>query len=155
MTRGQRGSEPAGISGDAFYVLAMYAGDQGLTTTVLHGHVQAENEALDCPVPGREQLRHALMGLARSVPPLVERAGTPRKGVEPSWRITAHGYAMLARWAGEDDEPARVPCGLGWPPDARPGARVDGLPSPTRAPGPGHPTLTQSDGTSRYYHHHD
>lgn len=120
--RGSAGSEPDGMTGDAFFILAMYDTGTGLTLTALHDRMRAELAALHDPVPSRRQLRDALSHMARQYRPLVERAGPARKGVEPTWRITSHGRVMLARWCG--DEPAagfdrrderRVVSGLGWP----------------------------------------
>ena len=104
--KGIRGTEPEGVAADCFYVLAMHGAD--LTVPDLQRAIAAENAPAPAPTPA--QVAGALARtLAKRRPPLVERASRAR------WRITGHGYAMLAAWCGEDDEPARVPCGLGWP----------------------------------------
>jgi hypothetical protein len=108
VTRGAKGSEPAGIAGDCFLVLAMYVTrGGGLTALDLQALIARENSASGWPVPDRGQVRRALHDLARRAPPLVARSTSGR------WWITRHGYAMLAAWCGDDDGP--VPCGLGWP----------------------------------------
>ena len=89
----------------------MYDTGSGLTVGELHEAVAGENGALGDPVPTPGQVYRALAGLARRRSPLVEQSG-PGRGAW--WRQTSHGRAMLAAWCGED-EPVRVPCGLGWP----------------------------------------
>jgi hypothetical protein len=105
-------SAPAGFAGDCFYVMAMYSpGDGGLDAGALFELVARENAALGFePSPDRGQVRRSLHGLAKRRPPLMERLLPSRR-----WRLTAYGHVMLRVWCGEDDEPAREPCGLGWP----------------------------------------
>jgi hypothetical protein len=104
--------EPHGINGDCFWVLGMYGGGP-MTAAELHGHVALENGSLGVAVPDRQAVFHALQGLWRRRPPLVDREG---RAYAPVWRISAHGRAMIDVWAGPlDDGPVRVPCGLGWP----------------------------------------
>jgi hypothetical protein len=129
VTRGIAGSEPAGVTADVFYVLAMYARPGGLTIAELHQAMTREDGASGDPVPNRSHIAIRLHTLADRNPPLVCQSGAGHAG---RWRITAHGYRMLATWAGEDDEPPIRPCGLGWP-----GAALVGLPAATR-PRPGH-----------------
>jgi hypothetical protein len=65
----------------------------------------------------RHQIRCGLAVLARRRPPMAELAVRGRRGsAHPGvWRLTAAGRAWLDAECGEDDEPVRVPCGLGWP----------------------------------------
>ena len=66
------------------------------------------------------QIKGGLATLAARKPPMAEVAvrGRPGYGHPSVWRLTAAGRAWLDAECGTDgDEPARVPCGLGWPPD--------------------------------------
>ena len=113
MTRGAPGSEPDGIAADCFYVLAMYATRAGPGLTVAGLQEAVAGEYLGGgPVPGAVQVLHALHGLARRRPPLTAQDAPGRAA---RWRVTGHGYRMLAAWCG-DDEDEQIPCGTGWPP---------------------------------------
>jgi hypothetical protein len=112
---GQPDREPAGISGDCFFVLAMHYRDGGLTAVELQQAIEAENTALGCAFPTVIQVRNNLLNtLAARRRPLVRRVPGHR------WEITGHGWAMLDYWVGADEpepvSPLRRVSGLGWPP---------------------------------------
>lgn len=111
--QGRADTEPSGISAEVFYVLGMYDRADGITASTLRQAIKTENAPYGATIPTPAQVHGALtQTLARRKPPLVEQV----PGRQPRrWRITPHGYRMLAAWCG-DDEPVRIPCGLGWPP---------------------------------------
>jgi hypothetical protein len=109
VSKGIADSEPDGINGDCFWVLGMYDdGGHGLTALELHGLIARENESMGWPVPTPGQVGRSLRLLARRRTPLTER-------LAGRWLLTAHAHDQIRQWAGEEEEPARVPCGLGWP----------------------------------------
>jgi len=108
MTRLTPNSEPQGRAADCFYVLAEYGGCG--TTRDLHGWLASEGETYTY-----EQVHSAVRGLARRK--LIEEA-VPGSRFPPRgtlWRVTGYGREMLRVWCGDDEQPVRVPCGLGWP----------------------------------------
>lgn len=113
MSVGQLGSEPTGIAGDCFFILAMHYRDGGLTAPELQQAIEREHASMGWPFPNVFQVRNNLRNtLAKRRRPLVRL--TP----EHRWEITDYGWVMLNRWVGEDEPepaPVRRPCGLGWP----------------------------------------
>lgn len=66
----------------------------------------------------RRQVKGGLSTLASRHPPMAEvvTRGSPGwRGTPGVWRLTAAGRAWLDAECGGDDEPARAPCGVGWP----------------------------------------
>ena len=66
------------------------------------------------------QVRGGLTALTKRKTPAAVQVvrGRPGYGHPSVWRLTAAGRAWLDAECGpDDDDPVRVPCGLGWPPD--------------------------------------
>lgn len=88
-------------------LLALFILGGEASTSQVRQWLETEGEHVTATHAVWQTLRY----LAHKKVPLVEVAQAGARSTPTLWRITEHGAAILA----EDDEPARVPCGLGWP----------------------------------------